>query len=369
MITTRQTLQRSALLAIGVLALTGSPALAQSYVFSDLGTMTGPNTNVSPIIANNLGQVIGYGNGVGLLWKNDTETTQLGTGPFVDGSVGLLSGINDHGQIVGAISEALVDHLVPARWDSPDTPTILEGNHGAALAINNSGQAVGVDFTAINWHAVRWDGTVKTDLGTLGGSASWTNSINDAGVVVGNAGTMNDEATHAVIWNGTEISDLGTLGGLNSAAWWVNNVGEIVGESLLAGDQLLHATLWNSSIKAPIDLGSLGVNSSAQVINSYNQIVGWSDFDDGSSHATLWENGQIIDLNNYLPADLKAAGWVLTSAGGINNQGVIIGSAANGDAVAGFKLTPVPVPAAVWLFGSGLAGLAGLARRRMKGTA
>ena len=32
----------------------------------------------------------------------------------------------------------------------------------------------------------------------------------------------------------------------------------------------------------------------------------------------------------------------------------------------GFQLTPVPVPAAAWLFGSGLLGLAGLARRNRR---
>lgn len=35
----------------------------------------------------------------------------------------------------------------------------------------------------------------------------------------------------------------------------------------------------------------------------------------------------------------------------------------------GLTVHPVPVPAAVWLFGSGLVGLAGLARRKMKTTA
>jgi hypothetical protein len=34
-----------------------------------------------------------------------------------------------------------------------------------------------------------------------------------------------------------------------------------------------------------------------------------------------------------------------------------------------FKISAVPIPAAVWLFGSGLVGLAGVARRRMKGKA
>jgi hypothetical protein len=70
----------------------------------------------------------------------------------------------------------------------------------------------------------------------------------------------------------------------------------------------------------------------------------------------------VIDLNDFLPADLVAAGWILNNAGDINDDGVIVGGAfnpLNGDAIASFKLTPttVPVPGAVWLFVSALAGM------------
>lgn len=60
------------------------------------------------------------------------------------------------------------------------------------------------------------------------------------------------------------------------------------------------------------------------------------------------------------------AGDYLVFAGGTNYNAVT--SPARGMGLT-LSVTPVPVPAAVWLFGSGLAGLAGLARRRMKGTA
>lgn len=56
-----------------------------------------------------------------------------------------------------------------------------------------------------------------------------------------------------------------------------------------------------------------------------------------------------------------------------NYESVIIPIENNAAARRGFELSltiqSVPLPAAAWLFGSGVIGLAGLARRRMKGTA
>jgi hypothetical protein len=37
----------------------------------------------------------------------------------------------------------------------------------------------------------------------------------------------------------------------------------------------------------------------------------------------------MVDLNQYLPSELSEAGWVLITANGINDAGMIVGTAYN----------------------------------------
>lgn len=405
MITTRQILQRSALMAIGLLAITGSPALAQNYVFSDMGGISNPSRQYGPRDINNLGQVVADSpNGTPAVWNNGTWTDL----PTLPGYTSFtVAGINDAGHLVGSALPAAdsTEHAsVAFRWaNSTTAPTVLTGlvpldlTQGpfptdSAWAINNLGAVAGSVLTTGGVeHGALWQpgSTTVTDLGDLGGGGTFiiNNSINDAGTVAGTGQTANGESRQAAAWvNGGAPELLALLpGGLNSEASAINNLGQIVGGAL-NGDfddigDISVPVLWNSVTAQPTLLGTLGgARGVAISINDQGQIVGFSETADGVAHATLWDNGQIIDLTQFIPAELLAAGWrnsedpvgqssIFSSDWiNINNHGVIVTSLYNGDTGTPWMLTPVPVPAAVWLFGSGLVGLAGLARRRMQST-
>jgi probable HAF family extracellular repeat protein len=206
--------------------------------------------------------------------------------------------------------------------------------------------------------ATLWSNGGATNLGTLKGTNSYAYAINDSGQIAG------DSFDGATLWSNGSTTYLGTLGGYNSSARAINNSGKVAGLSSTTGN-MLHATLWSNG--STTDLGTLGgTYSYAYAINNSDKVAGASyTTGNAAMHATLWSNGNLVDLNSLVSA---ANGWTLISAQGINDLGQIVGYGTFNGQTEAFLLTPdatpTPIPAAAWLFGSGLMGLVGVRRKK-----
>jgi probable HAF family extracellular repeat protein len=180
------------------------------------------------------------------------------------------------------------------------------------LAVNNSGQAVGVAAGHAVLGSLYYPYTppgLWTDIGALTGNYySEAVGINEAGQVIGSYGYG---VSHAFITNAgaTELTDLGTLGGLGSEALAINDTG---------------------------------------------QVVGWANTENGAQQAFVTgPNGEgMTDLNSLVHL---SEGVVLTTAMGINNKGQVIVLA-----------IPEPETYALMLAGLGLIGF--VAQRQKPGS-
>src|SRR5215469_1716556 len=159
------------------------------------------------------------------------------------------------------------------------------------------------------------------DLGTLGGSASASLSINDRGQVVGGSTTTGDTALHAFIARlgerGPVLQDLGTiLGGTISQAWAINAKGQIAAAAVLDGH--ITALLLYTGTAKPI--GTLGGASSvARGLNNQGEVVGYSAVaGDSEAHAFVFSHGNLLDLGTL--------GGTNSTANAINNGGAVVGN-------------------------------------------
>jgi probable HAF family extracellular repeat protein len=192
------------------------------------------------------------------------------------------------------------------------------------------------------------------DIGTLSGTSTGY-GINDSGVATGVSVIPSGIAQHAFKYTpGVGMIDIGTLGGSNSTGYAINNAGLITGTAQTMGDASSHAFLYSSG-PGMVDLGTLGLGSTGYAINSYGAVVGISTNMSLQGRATLFTGGSVYDLNGYV--DSSAAGWTLTQARGINDNGDISGFGVFQGQARGFLLTPV---ISTWTdLGSAKAGVSG----------
>src|SRR5262249_9567228 len=155
----------------------------------------------------------------------------------------------------------------------------LGGTASYTYGLNNAGDVVGYSYLTGStgpYHAFLYHSGTVTDLGTLGGATSRANGINDKGQIVGVSATAAG-VTHAFRYSSGVFTDLGTLGGTTSGAYAINEAGQVCGGATLPGNNVFHAFRYSDGVMTDLGTFRRGMNSSAFGINSAGWTVGYSD--------------------------------------------------------------------------------------------
>jgi probable HAF family extracellular repeat protein len=249
--------------------------------------------------------------------------------------------------------------------------TITDLGPLSPTAINIWGQVVG----NLNGKAFIWTHfSGRKRLGTLtGGTSSYAASINDLGVVTGNADGLGTVISLSPFHPNQECNDLtqpflwtpkGGMQGLGSVGqleqyfyyWcempfygtWINDLGQIVGYTdVFATYQ--YGLLWRSAAGMTMFGGSYnptivnGISNTGQIVGQNSGVILPVLF----AHATSWKSGvatTLVDLSGYPNPEY------ISSANGVNDVGQIVGWSTTTTAqfCSAYPDDPCPMHAVLW---------------------
>ncbi len=301
-----------------------------------LGTLGGPNSGVNWPNHNNFGLIAGISETpaidplgedwscqgffptspdtkhvcLGFKWRSGSMTAL----PTLGGINGYASGTNDWGQIVGWAETTVHDPTCTAATHAPGFYQVLQ-------------------FEPVVWEPGGDIRRLRTLPGDPDGAAT---AINDLGQAVGISGTCDQAvgrftAAHAVIWQDRTVMEIPTFGGISwNTPQAINNRGQVVGFANLPGDTNGQfqpmGFIWSKrSGLTKIQPLPGDTNTFANGINDLGVVVGLSlNSSTGAERAIIWVNGKTMDLNSFLPANSPL---YLLAANDIDDRGDIVGQA------------------------------------------
>lgn len=318
---------------------------------------------------NGVGEVVGVStpNPISIWWHLD-----LATGDYTP-LPGNVTGINNHGHMVGQTSDGVALFLSSVTADTVPLPPLAGDDQSIARDINDDGLIVGYSkiggtdpTTGVVWRAVIGsDGTVSitgpVPLAPLDGDANTfaervSDPLSGPVLVLGGSRPKDSNAREAVVWslavdgNGALVvgapTGLGTLGLLDppdvsySEAYGINGFGDVCGQS-----DLLPFLVPAGGAMEPLPVPSDTWQAWARDVNDLGEVVGHYYVEKVSGariqtleYPFLWSeaNGP-VDLNTFL----NDRNWdQLWHAYRITGAGAISGLGSYNGAERGFIMTP-----------------------------
>ena len=306
----------------------------------DLNTLGGPNSNVAWPVKNTSGRIIGISQTStpeplgerwscagffqtdaagyicrGFVWENGSMREL----PTLGGNNGYAAGGNNRGEITGWAETAVFD---------PSCEGAGPGLSGQVLQFLPVVYGPGV-------------GAIRSLPLISGDSSGAATAINDRGQAVGISGSCDQAvgrytAAHAVLWDRGGVTDIGQ--GVLPAPFWntptaISNRGDVAG---FAGDPsdptagITHAFIWTKDGGMQLLNTAADDNSTATGINAKRQVVGYFVAADGTLHGFVWDQAHgMRDLNGLKQVEYTE---VIALANDINDDGVITGRTATNPA-------------------------------------
>lgn len=313
----------------------------------------GDSSVTTAVAISNDGHIIGQAGSSKVIWYEGTTTPIL----VFSNILPECYGVSDGGNVVGRYRDVSGKYRAFLWIDGIATDLgTLGGQQSFARSINGSGQIVGTSDTGMTLnHSMPflYQNGIMTSLQGLPGAIAYAEdarSINDAGVVAG-VSNFGPQSERAVIWVDGIVSELVSQFQVTYALD-INNGGAVVGgENDSAG--IVRSLVWKNGNAT--NLGTLGgKDDEALAINDSGTIVGYSILANNASHAFIYENGVINDLNSVTDT---SGGWVLNRAVDINNKREIVGYGVHNGKTRAFLLKPArlrisrPLAGELWIAG------------------